>query len=97
MLQPEDNAATKDYNSHRNRFPTADEFEEIPTRYERKWVIRNNIKGYILSRNGASIFLQATNDNNNFPSLRYWSRSLNTKNCNEAMILQAQHLLVLKS
>lgn len=60
-------------------------------------MIRNNIKGYILSRNGASIFLQATDDNNNFPSLRYWSRSLNTKKCDEAMILQAQHLLVLKS
>jgi len=41
MLQLEDNAATKDYNSHRNRLPTADEFEEIPTRCEWKWIIRN--------------------------------------------------------
>lgn len=97
MLQPEDDTDTKYYRSRCYRLPTADEFEEIPTRCERKWVIRDNIKGYILSRNGASIFLQATNDNNNFSSLRYWSRSLNTKNCNEAMILQAQHLLVLKS
>lgn len=34
MLQLEDNAATKDYNSHRNRLPTADEFEELPTKCE---------------------------------------------------------------
>ena len=88
-LLPEDDAATNFYKSQRYRMPTKEEFEELLEKCKWTWTKRGSVYGFEVSRNDRSIFLPSTGHNKTKKSytLRYWSSTLNTNNCKEALIL----------
>ena len=83
MLDAEDDAATANWGAPW-RTPTDAEWTELRTKCTWTWTTQNDVKGYLVSNNGNSLFLPAAGYRNG-TSLDYagsyglyWSSPLNT-------------------